>query len=1121
MATVKKNSELGLLNRYQRGLLWGGGIALSIMILIASSLAIRSNVKDYIAEGRYVYLTHKALLLLEIEAKRAEMHRVIIDAEILWGNRRAASEHLAGDFARQGGRIVIQAGNKVMPQLALGAIGEKYSAAAFANYLTFAEAHANTASARQLDVSGYLYNPESTFISIIPPPIYGDPLKEIGVVSVVELIKQVAPDIGNLDDPAIVKRLRNSRAISWVPPERDLFTGKRTFKLVQPAFDGDQAFMIFVTGFPSEVLADRLHQAPYDGNFIILDASGKSIWSTWYNAVLDPGLTERVVDSRSWQKNLNSSEYFFDAGTFTISEPLSDTGWILAYAYSWRTILAAHWPVLLAYLVGTLILLAMLWIFLLVFDRKVFMPIFQRSQRMFESENLNRTIIATAPLGLSLLSIRSGEVLLQNEVMRSYDNETTSLRHQFLALYRDKMNTHNVRRGKQLINHDLAVKLADGTTSHLLLNLSESKYQGVEVLLCSFSDITVRKHLEHKLEEAREAADAANHAKSSFLATMSHEIRTPLNAILGNLELLARSQLNAVQADRLRTITSSSKFLLVIINDILDFSKVESGQMTLENTRFDVIDTVEQAATIFAPLAAAKGLNLFYTMEPGLPRFYFGDPTRLRQILLNLLSNAIKFTDSGKVSVAVRNHVVAGQTPILTISVSDTGIGITAVRQRDLFQPFTQAEVSTNRRFGGSGLGLALCKRMAELMGGTISLESQVNGGSTFTIGLPLHADKAELQPIATFESAPTILLLCPAPEWRAFIGEQLRYWGMTVRAIDHPDQAPSASLPLLIFGDRRIWSVQDEDRICERASKIIDAVEDGPRAPVTMGKRSVVSCYSLDGLFKALTYAVAPLPGVAGGVAEDDQPASKNMPAAQSVRVLVVEDHEVNLALIGDQLNTLGYQADLTNSGSVALELFGKNQYDIILTDLSMPKMDGYTLSLFLRRRGAQLPIIATTAHASADEYRRCRQAGITDVLAKPMSLDEIDRMIRRHVKSSDAGALMAVPKAQKPAINAELLQALRDANGDSLTVIHHAFSKGDLRTVLEHLHSIKGAFSMIREEVVVAACARLEQYSKDNNRSALTDALPMFERLLHDVLARLEKEVWHDKVATLNNGI
>ncbi len=1097
--------SLNLLGRYQRGLLWGGGIALSIMILAASALATWASFRDYIAEGRYVYLRHKAQLLLVIDSKQAGMRRGVINAEMLWTNHRKPDEQLLRDFVSQGCRTVVQINSQVIPQLVLGEAKGKCPVNAYADYLSLVGdlsfGLSASAAVRGLPLRGYFYNLDHSFLAIAPPPP-GDPVKLVGAENVAGLIERLVPDVRNLYDPATAKNLHETRRITWLPASPDPFTGVEAFRLVMPAYDADRPFLVFVNSLAFNALADALKEGDYSGNFLILDRNGKQILSVWSDVTIDPGLTQRVIDSKSWKKNVNVPDHYYEAGDFTFSEPLSDTGWILAYAYSWRTVLADRWTVLLAYGLGALILLSALWIFLLTFDRKVFMPIYRHSQRVFESEGLSRTIISTAPVGLSLLSLASGEVLLKNEVMRSYDNEAKPLHRQFLDLYWEWLANS---RDKQLIDQDLAITGSNGKASHLLVNLIETKYQGADVLLCSFSDITTRKLLEQKLEEARVAADVANQAKSSFLATMSHEIRTPLNAILGNLELLERSELTEIQADRLQTVTSSSTALLTIINDILDFSKIESGQMTLENIRFDVIDVVEQVAIVFVPLAAVKGLSLFYTVAPDLPRYYFGDPARLRQILMNLLSNAIKFTHAGKVSIDIKRHVVAGQEPQLAISIADTGIGITAAQRVTLFQPFVQGDTSINRRFGGSGLGLVLCRRLTELMNGTIDLERCSEPGSTFTVSLPLQVASDAMVLTVPFADAPNMIMLCSSPEWCAFIGGQLRRWNIRVKIIEHPREMPATRLPLLIFGESRSWSFTEENHACEQASWVIDAVEDGPRKAITEGGRSVISCYSLDGLYNAIALALASKP-VGNGIAESET-AVKSASTESPVRILIVEDHKVSLALMHDQLTTLGYRPDLADSGSSALNLLEANQYDIVFTDLNMSNIDGYTLATLLRRKSAHLPIIAMTAYAAFEERRRCEQVGITDVLLKPMSLDQIDQIVRTYVGIGSQPDFIHTLDAQKAMLSMDLLQTLRSTNLESMAMVHQALAAGDMKTVREQLHSIKGVFAMIGEQEVVAACVHLEHLSKALKMPELIAALPQFEAMLENVMADLEQ--------------
>jgi two-component system capsular synthesis sensor histidine kinase RcsC len=646
------------------------------------------------------------------------------------------------------------------------------------------------------------------------------------------------------------------------------------------------------------------------------------------------------------------------------------------------------WPGLVGYAAAMLLVTVFLWTLLLLLDRRIFTPGYVRSQRVFESENLNRTMVAAAPSGFALLSFERGDVLLQNDLMRTFESNThpnePPLHIQLHGLY-------DCAKEAPAWQSDLemSLRLMNDIVDDLLVSLVRTKYQGRDVLLCSFSDITSLKNTERKLNEARAAADAANQAKSAFLAMMSHEIRTPLNAILGNLELLGRSPLSSSQSERLQVITSSSTALLGIINDILDFSKVESGQMTFETIRFDLGDTIRQVAAMFAPMAREKGLEFECFIDDSLAPHYLGDPTKIRQIAVNLVSNAIKFTSAGEVLLEVYlKDDTADNSPVM-IGVIDTGIGMTPAQQETLFHAFTQADSTITRRYGGTGLGLALCRRLTELMGGTILVRSEPNEGSTFVVTLPIRADTGPLA--------------------------------------DHADEEPVRPEPVLS--------------------------------------------------------------------------------EAQAVRVLIVDDQASNRELIVAQLATLGYEADMADSGSAALRCFNERHYDAVMTDLNMPGMDGYTLAQCLRAQKAIVPIIAITAHAAAEERARCERAGIDTVLLKPVLLDTIDQTLRRLVNEAGRRPVSSVSTRQDIAqgpLPERVYVALNRSLGESLATLHKAINSGDTKTTLDHLHSVRGSFAMIHETEMASACEQMEQLARSNDIAGLSEALARFEPLAWIALAK-----------------
>lgn len=1107
-STSTKSSEIRLLRRYQRSLMLGGGILLSTMLLCGAALAVWADIQSYIAEARAVYVANKALITQEIEKKQAAMQRGVIYSELVW--RTVDSRRHVDDFRQ--GRLLMQASPDIVSQLLLAAVTPQQPPQDFARFLEFStlQAYAVTASASERGTSfaGYFFDPSHSFVSIAAPAMTQALLDNITAADVRSLIDRLAPDIGDLHDPAYLATLRASRRVFWQPPLADPLTGETVLQVAVPAFDDStRPFAIFVSSIAFDALYKWLRKSSYGGNFMIIDQFGDLILSSWDREAIDPQLTVKVLDSGIWQERLDSSDYIYHDGMFTFSEALGDTGWVFAYAHSWRTILAARGAFVMAYAAGTLLLLSLLWTLIYFYFKKVLSPLLWRSQRVFDSEKLNRTIIATAPNGLCLISERSGKVLLQNQAMKLFDSADDLLLQRLLQLGLRQEGRAIGKNADPVEMHELTITTADNEKRDLLVNFVRTCYLEEDFLLCSFADITERKQLERSLREARAAAEAANHAKSVFLATMSHEIRTPLNGILGNLELLTYTSLTQLQQDRLQTVTHSSRTLLEMINDVLDFSKIESGQMQLESIPFDMIDLVEQAISVFFPMADDKGLDLYYCVTPQFPRSHIGDPTRLRQIVVNLLSNAIKFTMRGKITITLDNAPMRGDNKAaMVLRVADTGVGIPVARRQELFLPFEQGDVSVARQYGGTGLGLSLCQRLTQLMDGRIDIASEPGQGTEFTVSLPLCV--AEGEAFAQIESpGGAIAVLCMSLEWSVHLLAQLQTWGLRVRSLTRPEEWRQGDGPLLLFGSPRPWDVASEELLMAQQIRLIDARESGPRLPLIQGCRILVSCYSLEGLQSALRLACnADLP-VQSGLASDQKIPCSSIASVQSetVRILVVEDHPVSRALIGEQLRLFGYMVSLADSVSAALQLYNQEKYDIVLTDLSMPEMDGYLLARMLRAQDARLPIVAITANASQEDRQRCYDAGIDDVLLKPMSLREIDRIVRRHLAASRLLSIGPFPPSKKRVLSQKLLHEMYESSEAALEHIRTAYTGGRRDIVLEHLHAIKGAFAMQQQLQVVNACCELECACQSEMPANFLPRLEILASLIRQILKRI----------------
>ena len=1072
---MKKNPELELLSRYQRRLLFGGAFVLSLAIIAVGCFAIYSTIDSYITYGRTIYLTNKSQLMMEIESLQNYIREEVLDAEAHWDEKSIPSLSLSQKRKDSRGVYIGSEGKNNLSYVVLNEEKEKQFLPLMA--LTEWQLSARGRGLRETEEGqlNYFFNPQHSYLSILPFHSPDEIPSNIGSLSAHEVIEKLTLDSTTPLEPQNKKFSENRRNLKWSIIEEAPVTGQKAVQVMQPAFKNGKLFATFLINYSSTNFSRILKKSFYGGTFMIIDGQGKLIYDEWYDKPTDPSLAERVLNLGTWKENLHHSGYTYRDGTFTISEPLSNTGWILAYSYSWKTIIATLWRTFAFYFFAIFFLSGLLWSLVYFFDIKIFSPLLIKSQRVFESEDLNNTIISNAPFGLGLLSLKNADALLQNAVMQAYQYDGKPLTNQLWNLY----HSHVLAPSKDQTNNkfELTATLND-QQRHLQVNIIKSKYQGQYVLMCGFTDITIRKTLEETLLKAQQAADNANRAKSSFIAMMSHEIRTPLHGVLGNLELLSRSKLSNKQSERLKRIFDASRRLLNMLNGILDFSKVEAEELTLEIIPFDLLALVEEVLADFSPQAQLKNLYFFHSMTPTMHQHFCGDPTRIKQVIINLVSNAFNFTEHGFVGIYLWLEDIEGRS-FVCISVKDTGIGIDISRHKMIFTPFVQADHSTTRIYGGTGLGLALCKSLVEMMNGDISIDSEEGKGTQFTVRLPLESMMQEdVQPTLNVYGR-KIYLLSSEDGWHEAIAPHLKEMQWHVIETKHPDECVIADIPVIIYG-RRQWLPENDILVRQNAKWVIDAHEDGPREASSIAHGILISCYSLTEFKKS----VIQLTNNAALIVKDKIELSSVVEKShKKSRILVVEDHLVNMALMREQLEILGYYVRISDNASEALILFHQEKFDIVLTDLGMPVIDGLTFTKILRQQGVTVPVIAITADISSGVFDRCGSVGINEVLVKPFLIDDLEKVLFSYQLATSEVKKEKRKSTQKKLIPVDLFKALQDASNNSIAAMKNAIEHADFSVLEAELHSIKGAFATQHQEAVVKICvaAQLQCEQKD----------------------------------------
>ncbi len=926
------------------------------------------------------------------------------------------------------------------------------------------------------------------------------------------------------------KRVPGKGELIWLGPYREPLQGIPVIAAVSACYDGDTPVALITTNIPVSGLPDYFSRPAAEGTLLLMRPDRRVIVSS---PPVDPGTLQMLRDI---VVDMPSDGYRYTRDGAVLAEPLTPEFGSMVGFLPWRALVwALRWQLgtlagLALLVLGSIALTARLW------GLRLLQKTYAETTRALESETINHILVSATPIGLCIVRQSDFSILTANalagELLHIEPGSNRLPPHivgEFSAQAPDKPSVMAFAKVAAFVAparssppaahlsqppaqpqpqpqaQPQAPVSADESEAppaqFLQFTYAAARYAGEDVLFCAILDVTAQQALEQQLRLAQQHSESMMRARSNFFASMSHEIRTPLNALLGNLELFARTPGLEAHTQRLATLEVAAGALRGIVNDILDFSKIDAGEMKLVSESFRPIDDLENIALSYAPMTGERAIRFYSHLSPTLNQVLRGDRTRIAQIVNNLLSNAFKFTSCGKITLSAEVKDDLQGRPTLICRVCDSGIGMDQTLVARIFNPFEQGEASTSSRYGGTGLGLSICARLCELMGGHISVESVLGVGSAFSVSIPLAPPPDELrEPAVEPVHRGNALVVSQERESGKIIDSGLHRVGWAVHTVGSMRSAQAwlrVNRPdvMVVTGEYDLDAIASL-RAAHPAG-VVWITRTGPHRPVARGDgvlevtefshKAILAAVDMAATGAAATATLPPAPAAL--------PLPEANPALQGLTVLVAEDNPLIQTLIVEQLDALGCLPTIAGDGRQALAAFEQGNFEVVLTDIHMPVMDGYGLLAALREAHADVPVLAFSAVTDSQQEAGWRERGFSGYVAKPASLDELAAALHAAASARVAPAA-AVPAAAAPAAPAAPANTLGADDKSRYMTMLKEHLQNDLPRLLAIVeeedrealggwaHSAAGGFLVVQEQRFAQQCRELQRLCENGER-------------------------------------